>query len=230
MLAGCARWFAAEPSRRKVYDPGFGCCIVESESVEEAPRPETLPPRNCTALTTMVAPSDGNIDTSLAGRIENYLPGSRYLPKAERRGGSLHVMAHAPTGGESQFGGIVLRFTKCIDARAWKGVRFMIRGSFWGCSISFATSDARHEDRNFEAPFATGRHGSSPPDTQLELSWATQDAQTIQIPFADEQSAARAIPPLPIDTSELTSLRWKLSDSMTGRCVADFLIDDLSFY
>jgi hypothetical protein len=124
-----------------------------------------------------------------------------------------------------------MRFEKCIDASAWKGVRFAIRGHFWGCSIAYASSDVQHEDRSAVAPFATGNRGSRPPQTELTLSWGTRSAQLVQVPFDhDDVSVSRARPPLPLDRSKLTSLRWTFSDSTSDRCETDLFIEDLAFY
>jgi hypothetical protein len=183
-----------------------------------------------------VVSSAGRIGADIKSYLEIYPV--RNAIAVTRNGGALHLTAELPATAQPQVAGVVLRFPKCMDASAWKGVRFTIRGSYSGCSLHYATIDPQHEDRsNDEAPFAAGWRDSSPPQVELARSQVTSVTQTVSVPFDDEEAVSRAIPPLPLDRSQLTGVRWQLTvpagrqtHERTAACVVDLYVDDVSFY
>jgi hypothetical protein len=217
---GCAHE-AAE--RRIVVDN----CDVEGE-----------PAIPCTPEATDVARSDGKIEID-RGSISAYVgAGGKAAPakadtlyaKAQLQGSALHVMAHPSA---LQAGFVVLQFPKCIDASAWTGIRFEIRGSFRGCSMKFGSADIRYGATG--APWGADlRPPRPPPETKLALTSSTHKAQLVEVPFedleADLKSVHTTIAPPPFDPSRLTSMAWMLFDDMSGTCAADLYVDSLSFY
>jgi hypothetical protein len=187
------------------------------------------PPRiPCTPETRDVAPSDGRIETQL-GKVDTYLTGtgSSLYVKAELEGRALHVMAH-PTA--VQMGIVILHFPKCIDARAWTGIRFEVRGAFRGCTLKFGSSDVRYE----ASGASWGDERRAPPETKLVLSSTTRKVQLVEVPFealqADLRSVHTSLAPPALDRSRIDAMAWQLADDMSGACTADLYIEDLSFY
>jgi hypothetical protein len=122
-----------------------------------------------------------------------------------------------------------------MDATAFAGVRFKIRGNYAGCSMEYGTRDVQHEDRAHRTRFATGKHGAYPPQTRLEHAQVTQVAQTVTVPF--DAQPIRGNPASPLDRSKLIGLVWQFSvgmasnlDDGTTACVADLAIDDVTLY
>jgi hypothetical protein len=188
-----------------------------------------VPPRiACTPDTRDVAPSDGKIDTQLAS-IDTYLTGtgSGLYVRAELEGRALHVMAHPSA---LQMGVVVLLFRECVDAGAWTGIRFEIRGAFRGCTLKFGTSDIRYE----RGGISWGDGPRVPPETKLALASGTRKAQLVEVPFEDLQADLRSVhttfAPPPLDRSRITAMAWQLADDMSGTCTADLYVESLSYY
>jgi hypothetical protein len=195
---------------------------------------DKTPGRACTTESTELASADGRI-TPFRGPIITYPPDSSTAPTVTTTQGPLHVSVNVPVKPEAQYVGVILPFPKCTDASTFTGVRFKIRGNYHGCSLEYATRDPQHEDRTGRAPFATGKHGAYPPQARLENTQVTPTAQTVTIPF--NENNLRGNPPLPLDSSKVTGVLWQLSvgmasnmDDGTTACVAELDIDDVSFY
>jgi hypothetical protein len=204
---------------------------------------DTVAPRACTAATTQTAPRDGKIatftdkvhGTDFAVELIAYPVGEAIAPKVATADGTLHITANVPVTDKAQYVGVAMTFPKCVDASAFTGVRFSIRGDYRGCSMQYATADVSHEDRTTKAIYATGRKGSYPPQAKLEKSQVGAVAQTLSIPFSE--STIRGQPALPLDRSKLTALVWQFTVSLAANiddgttvCVADLNIDDVAFY
>lgn len=195
---------------------------------------ESVPARACAAETTELAPADGRI-TPFQGKVLTYPVDGGPAPAVTSTNANLHVSANIPVKAEAQYAGLVLNFPKCMDASAFAGVRFKIRGSYAGCSMEYGTKDVQHEDRNHGGLFATGKRGAYPPQTRFEKAQVTPVSQTVTIPFAE--SSIRGNPPLPLDKSKLTGVVWQFTVGMASNiddgskaCVADLDIDDVVFY
>ena len=214
-----------------------------NDPLDLAEEKDTVEPRVCTPATTETAPTDGRIATFTApgkalafkGRIIPYPEGDALAPKVDTKDGSLHLTVNAPVGEKPQYLGVSLSFPKCVDASAYTGVRFVIHGSYTGCSMQYATGDVGHGDRYTQAPFAAGGRGSYPPQTMFESGLVTPAAQTISIPFTDRTIPGD--PPVPLDKTKLTQVLWQLTVSPAGsildgttRCVADLHLDEVVFY
>jgi hypothetical protein len=231
VVVGCGHQPVGERNQAHLDDEFFQ--DAPPKGVQSMERPETLPPRDCTLETTEVAPLDGRISMRREW-IQTYVPGSgsTFPPRVEVKRGALHVVAYHSQSAVLESGSVIMHFPKCIDASAWTGVRFTIRGSFRGCTLRFRIGDVQHEDRNNRAPFASGVRGSVPSEAELPLSLDKPDAQVVQVPFQNPPMASAATPPVPLDRSKLTSVLWKLSDAYhpTETCTANVVVDNLSFY
>jgi hypothetical protein len=218
-------------------------CAHSGPSTESTPRVpeepawadegEKVPERACTAETTVAAPADGRIATQ--GKLLTYPPDSSAAPTVTPTNGGLHVSANVPVKADAQYAGVVIDFPKCMDASAFAGVRFKIRGSYSGCSMEYGTKDVQHEDRNHGTAFATGRRGAYPPQTRFEKAQVTPVAQTVTIPFGE--TSMKGNPPLPLDKSKLTGVVWQFTVGMASNvedgskaCLAELDIDDVVFY
>jgi hypothetical protein len=204
------------------------------EDLASTDETEKVPERACTAETTEAAPADGRL-TPDRGTIVSYPVGSSVAPTATSTKGGLHVTANVPVKAEAQYAGVVLSFPKCMDASAFAGVRFKIRGNYSGCSMEYGTKDVQHEDRNHGGRFATGKRGAYPPQTRLERAQVTPEFQTVTVPFGE--TSMKGNPPVPLDKSKLNGVVWQFTVGMasnvedgTKACLAELDIDDVVFY
>jgi hypothetical protein len=150
-------------------------------------------------------------------------------------GGHLNIKVTAPATAHPQFLGTMVLFNSCIDARAFAGVQFTIRGSFSGCSLIYATGDAQHEDVTLSSTFASGPAGSYVPQHKIAAGDLSSTPHTIKLPFVGTD--VQGNPPTPIDPNQLVFTLWQLivpvaadDGSVTPPCTADLTIDDLQFY
>jgi hypothetical protein len=211
----------------------------------------------CTAANTMVAPSNGLIaDFSgpdagseidgvqqlpssvleIGGAVFAYPGGSAAAP-AYSFDGALHLTENGPATSATQYAGLFLGFTDCIDATAFTGVSFTISGSFAGCTMQYATGDVEHSDSTVNTYLGTGVAGSYQPQVALTASEITAAPQILMMPFVG--NAALGSPATPLDKTKLISVFWQFvipaagpstSDAAPAACVGDITIDNVSFY
>jgi hypothetical protein len=194
-----------------------------------------------------VAPADGLIadfadaaagGIEIPGGIVTYAdpkvggPGS---PTYSTSGGALNIRVNVAPAATPQFAGTMVRFNTCIDASAFAGVRFTIRGAFSGCSLQYATGDVEHEDVSMGAPFATGPIGSYPPQNRIAAEDLTSTPRTIMAPFA--RTDILGSPAKPIDATKLIFVLWQFivpvateGESGNEKCIGNITIDDIHFY
>lgn len=183
------------------------------------------------------APSNGIIatfdggDEPLEPRTLAFPVGGNVVPHFEFEDGGLHVTAEVPATAEKQYPGIALGFNGCVDASAFDGVEFSISGSFSGCSLTFASGDAAHQDATTGAPIATGAPGAFQPQTLIAGRMDSSEAVPLRVPFTQQTGGN---PDSPIDASELIFMLWQLNVPTGGDdaepCLADLRIDDVKFY
>ena len=227
---GCAHRTAP----KAIPDDSAGTLIDEEK--------DTVAARDCSPEEQATAPSDGRIlrpamgeDRGFAGRIAVYPFDGSPTPLVTQEGTSLHLTAAIPVTAKAQYAGFALSFPGCMDASAFTGVRFSIRGTYAGCSLQYATMDVAHADRYTPAVFATGSRGVYPPQTTLEREQVSAKAQTIHVPFTGHTIAGN--PPSPLNPGKLTGVLWQFTVPLANNvldgsttCTADLFIDDVSFY
>jgi hypothetical protein len=205
-----------------------------------APEADHSVARVCLSRDTAMAADDGRIVSRGTGRVFEgqavpYPIDGSPAPTATLADGSLHVKADIPIVAKAQYVGVFLQFPSCVNASAFTGVRFSIRGRYAGCSIQYGTMDEAHADRSTPAVFASGPRGSYPPQTTLEAGQVGAAAQTISVPFTGYTIAGD--PPAPLDPNKLTGVFWQftvpLADNVldgSKACTADLTIEDVVFY
>lgn len=193
--------------------------------------------RDCIASNTPIADADGIIATfshadagSESAKSPFEYPFDGTAPVAVVEAGSLHITQNAPPKSTAQYTGVVLGFENCINASAFKGVEFSIRGSFAGCTMKYFTGDVAHQDATTGAPHATGPEGAYQPQTPIPSSRISSTPVTMQMAFDDYVS--EGYPSTPLDTAKLILIGWQLEipAASGANCVADITIDDVRFY
>ncbi len=194
------------------------------------------PNRTCTSATTTLAPDDGVIATtagdtfSFKGKLVAYPEGKPNAPAATTTGGVLHIVENVQATEGAQYVGLALVFSTCVDARAFTGVRFAMRGTWSGCRMQYATGDVEHQDPASSAIYAEGEAGSYPAQIDIDPSPAGEP-RTVDIPFGHFTIPGN--PSKPIDVGKLILVLWQFSvdgASVEENCQADITIDRVSFY
>jgi len=194
--------------------------------------------RDCTASVTTAAPSDGLIadfadpDGALAtGQVVAFPAGSPSAPVFETANGTLHITQSALPTSMPQYTNVLLGFDGCVDASAFTGVQYSIRGSFSGCSVQYATADVEHQPAISGAPQATGMPESYQPLVTIP-SYAIAPGFVPRVPFSGGTFGGS--PETPIDPTKLIFLMWQFTiepaTAQAPPCLADIVIDDVRFY
>jgi hypothetical protein len=200
--------------------------------------------RPCTADVTDLAPSDGFLttfmgDDGLTSRLRAIPSDSPSAPEISTEDGALHIAMNTEATSMLQYPGVVFGFgsldqPRCIDASAFSGVEFSIKGSLSGCSLRYATADVAHQDSSgTRSSYATGPAGSYAPFAIIPSAELTAEPQVLKMPFVGGPSDGS--PPAPVDPTKLIFLTWLFEialavDDEPDACVADITVDDVKFY
>ena len=210
-----------------------------------------LPSRPCSSSNTATAPADGLIADfndagggAKPGGIEIWGEVLTYaVPKlggagstiSTTTGGALTIKVSAAPASTPQFLGALVSFNKCIDASGFTGVQFTISGSFFGCTMQYATGDVEHQDITVGSTFATGPAGSYPPQNRIAADDLTSAPRTIKVPFVGND--IQGSPRTRLDTTRLISTLWQFSVPVAAEdgddnplCTGSVTIDDVKFY
>jgi len=119
----------------------------------------------------------------------------------------------------------------CVDASAYTGVSFSIKGDAGTCGLVFSFNDAEHGGPNPDDPRFTGPSGSYAPQKTLTV---TSTATTVMVPFNDPTLAngSPLVSLVPVDGKNLTGVQWQLTNSntATATCMGSITVDDVKFY
>lgn len=194
----------------------------------------------------MVAPANGliaNFDDpakgiAIPGAIITYgepKVGGPSAPTYSISGGALNIKVNAAPTTTPQSAGLEVQFNSGMDASAFTGVRFTIRGAFSGCSLQYAIGDVEHQDAATGAPLATGAPGSYPHQSRIAAEDLTSEPRTITAPFA--HADIKGNPAKATDTTKLIYVLWFFivpvateGDGGNQVCTGDITIDDIRFY
>jgi hypothetical protein len=197
----------------------------------------------CTSHNTSLAPSDGLIadfadpdgGIEIMGGLFAYGSSANNdgAPNNTVGGGALHITENRLGAADPQYVGTYLYFEGCVDASAFSGIRFSIRGSFSGCSMQVFSTDSAHQDLTTGDPLATGPAGSYSPQTAITADQLSATSQTLTVGFATQSGGS---PATPLDPRTLIGLFWQFTippaaaGSGEPACVADLTIDNVSFF
>jgi len=201
----------------------------------------------CTSMNTDQAPTNGVIadfmsgdgGLSVAGGLTTY--GGNAAPMYTVNAGSVDLMEAIGTGGTTQYAGFVLFFNNCVNACAFKGVSFTIKGSIMGCTMQFSsnfTEDVCNDGTTATDPKGSYRFdaGATCPaySPQLNLTGISSTAQTIQVAFNDAMLIG-GVPETMVDNGHITGVQWQFTippagDGGPNACVANINISNVKFY
>jgi hypothetical protein len=236
--AGCGS-SAKKPSA----DAGTG-----GGSGDSGPTCGSTPTSGCTSANTVTAPANGIIaDFSSAdggieimGGLTTY--GGIAAPTYIVNIGSVDVMEAVGTNPRGpQYAGLVLFFNSCVNACAFQGVSFSIKGSVAGCTMQFSsnfTEDVCNDGTTNTDPKGSYRFdaGATCPaySPQLPITGITSTAQTIKVAFNDAHLIG-GVPETAVDNAHLTAVQWQFTvpqagDGSSDACIANVTISDVKFY
>lgn len=203
----------------------------------------------CTAMNTVTAPTNGIIadfmsadgGIEIMGGLTTY--GGIAQPTYVVNTGSVDLMEAAGTSPSGpQYAGFVLFFNSCVNACAFQGVSFSIKGTMTGCTMQFSsnfTQDVCNDGTTNTDPKGSYRFdaGATCPaySPQVPITGITSTAQTIKVSFTDEKLIG-GVPETTIDKGHLTAVQWQFTIPPTGdaggssACIANVTISDVKFY
>ena len=203
----------------------------------------------CTSTNTDQAPASGVIadfmsgdgGLSIAGGLTTY--GGNAAPTYTVNPGSVDLSVAVGTGNKIQYGGFVLFFNNCVNACAFKGVSFAIKGTINNpaCTMQFSsnfTQDVCNDGTTGTDPKGSYRFdagGTCPAySPQLNLMGITSTAQTIQVAFNDP-TLIGGVPETMVDNGHITGVQWQFTIPVAGdggpdSCIANINISDVKFY
>jgi hypothetical protein len=203
----------------------------------------------CTAMNTDLAPTSGIIadfmsgdgGLAVAGGLTTY--GGVAAPTYLVNSGSVDIMEAAGTSPNGpQYAGFVLFFNNCVNACAFKGVSFSIKGTISaGCTMQFSsnfTQDVCNDGTTNTDPKGSYKYdaGTSCPaySPQLNLKTITATAQTIQVAF-DDAMLIGGVPETTVDNGHITGVQWQFTIPPVGdggpqACIANINLSNIKFY
>jgi hypothetical protein len=202
----------------------------------------------CTSMNTSTAPangiiadfmgSDGGIE--IAGGLTSY--GGIASPTYMMNTGSIDIMEAAGTSPNGpQYAGLVLFFNNCVNACAFQGVSFSIKGTLTGCTMQFSsnfTQDVCNDGTTNTDPKGSYKFdaGATCPaySPQVVLDALTTTAQTVQVSFTDPKLIG-GVPETMVDNGHLTAVQWQFTipqagDGAADACIANVNISNVKFY
>ena len=202
----------------------------------------------CTAMNTDLAPTSGLIadfmsgdgGLTVAGGVTTY--GGVASPTYIMNTGSVDIMeavGASPTG--PQYAGFVLFFNNCVNACAFQGVSFTIKGSIMGCTMQYSSNFT--QDVCNDGTTSTDPKGSYVFDAgatcpayspQLNLTGISSTAQTVKVAFNDPMLIG-GVPQTMVDNGHLTGVQWQFTipqagDGGSDPCIANINISNVKFY
>ena len=202
----------------------------------------------CTTMNTDQAPTNGLIadfmtgdaGLSIAGGLTSY--GGIASPTYIVNAGSVDLMEAAGTSPNGpQYAGFVLFFNNCVNACAFKGVSFTIKGTIAGCTMQYSsnfTEDVCNDGTTSTDPKGSYRFdaGATCPaySPQVNLTGISATAQTIKVAF-DDPMLIGGVPQTTVDNGHITGVQWQFTipptgDAGSGACIANINISDVKFY
>jgi len=202
----------------------------------------------CTSMNTDQAPANGLIadftstdggGLAIAGGLTTY--GGLASPTYMVNPGSVDLSEAVGTGNTTQYAGFVLFFNNCVNACAFKGVSFSIKGTIMGCTMQFSTNfteDVCNDGTTNTDPKGSYRFdaGATCPaySPQLNLTGITSTAQTVKVAF-DDPMLVGGVPETRVDNGHLTGVQWQFTIPPVGdggpqACIANINITDVRFY
>jgi len=148
-------------------------------------------------------------------------------PTVSMASGTMNLKMSAAASTAPQYVGASLYFDGCVDASAYKGIKFSIGGTISAaCTIQYSTNDSEHTAVATDAKGSCTAASCYSPQKPLDTIPATPSAVTVL--WADATNAGS--PATAVDPAKLTSVQWQFTIAAgAGSCTANITIDDVSF-
>jgi hypothetical protein len=162
-----------------------------------------------------------------------YVYGGPATPQSAFRGGSFEIVENASSTSATQYAGVGITFSNCIDASAFSGVSFSIGGSISGCAMYFTATiseDTYNDGTTDSDPRGVCTLGPSDCySPKADLTGLTSASQTIRIAWP---AFVYGMPDQTIDPAKITGVEWsfEIAAGPSGTCAADVTVDDVSFF
>jgi len=140
--------------------------------------------------------------------------------------GTMNMKMSTPASNFPQYVGAVIFFNGCVDASAYKGVRFKLGGTISGCTMQYATTDSEHASSTSTNLGSCTAASCYPPQKPLDVLPAVPTDMTVL--WGD--ATLTGSPATAVDPARLTSLQWQFTIPMgMGTCSANVTIDEVTF-
>ncbi|HVV53008.1 MAG TPA: hypothetical protein VHO06_25335, partial [Polyangia bacterium] len=131
--------------------------------------------------------------------------------------------------------GLYFSSSSCLDASGYTGFKCDFAGSLGGCHLQAAINFSGDvQTVNDPGRGACAGSGSQcyPPEADVTTAAlaATADAPTVKVPFS---ALAGGMPQSTADARHLLDVQWQLTAPVggdAGGCMADFTVENVSFY
>jgi hypothetical protein len=207
----------------------------------------------CTGMTMTVASNgviadfSGNVDGGpvIMGGITTYGGIAAPTYTTDTTGLRMQVAA-APAPTQPQYIGVVVFFNSCMNACAFSGVQFTLKGTISsGCTMQYSTNST--EDVCNDGTTNTDPKGSYKvdggascgaysPQIPIMSSQITTAGTMFQMAF-DDARLVGGVPSTAVDPSTLTAVQWQFTipaagdaGSSAAECDADVTVSDIKFY
>jgi hypothetical protein len=166
------------------------------------------------------------------GGMYTYPAGGASAPAIAIVNGALHVTINTPASAATQYVGYGIFFNDCTNGGQYTGVKFDIGGTMTGCGLQFINNfrDDATPANDVKGSCAVSNNCYGP---QTELAFTTTVASSPH-PFV---TLTAGFPVATVDTKFLTGLGWGFvipaadpASDAGANCVADFTIDNVTFY
>jgi hypothetical protein len=169
---------------------------------------------------------------NLGGGIYTYSAQGLNMPTVSLvSNGSGQALAIAATPGTpvdsgNAWLGVGSGLGSCVDASAYAGVQFSIKGDLSSCSLVFSVNFSEDNSVTNDPAFGSCTSSSCYPPASSTIATGPTDA-TYTVLFADMNNGGS--PMTVVDTRAITGLQWQLAAPLDGSCAANFTIDDVRF-
>lgn len=162
-----------------------------------------------------------------------YAYGGSATPQYSFRAGTLEIVENASSTSATQYAGVGITFADCVDASAFRGVRFSISGSVSGCAMNFTATiseDTYNDGTTNSDPQGACTQGLLDCYSPLvDVTGLTSAPQTISFAWP---AFMYGMPEQTIDPARITGVGWTfaIAAGPSGTCAADVAIGDVSFF
>jgi len=147
-------------------------------------------------------------------------------PMVAMTSGAMTLKMNTAATAAAQYVGASLYFDNCVDASAYKGIKFSLGGTLTGCTMQYSTNDSEHTSSSTDTKGSCVATSCYAPQKPIDTIPASPSPMTVL--WGDATNAGA--PSSPVDPAKLTSIQWQFTIAAgTGSCSGTITIDDISF-